>query len=306
MCICQNMDKAYIEATKKALEKLLPDENMEVLNQTDMGCLVKSRPQQAHKGDFGHALLYAGSHGMAGASILSARACLRSGVGLLTVCTPSCNNDILQISVPEAMTIPADDLYANTDLSRYNAIGAGPGLGKADSQTAVLDKLLKTATCPMVLDADALNIISVNSHMLEYVPAGSVMTPHPGELARLTGICKDWDDMIAKALDLAENTGITVIVKGAPSVTVTPQRKAFINTTGNNGMATAGSGDVLTGIVLALLAQGYCALHAAVVGAFIHGLAGDKAAQELSVTAMTSADIISHLPHAWLEMTENK
>ena len=243
---------------------------------------------------------------MAGAAILSARACMRSGTGLLTVCTPSCNNDILQISVPEAMTIPADDLYANTDLSRYNAIGAGPGLGKADSQTAILDKLLKTATCPMVLDADALNIISLNSHMLEYVPAGSVMTPHPGELARLTGMSKDWDEMVTKALDLAESTRITVIVKGAPSVTVTPQRKAYINTTGNDGMATAGSGDVLTGIVLALLAQGYCAPNAAVVATFIHGLAGDKAVQELSATAMTSADIITHLPHAWLEMTENK
>lgn len=300
------MDKVYIEATKKTLEKLLPTGSIEVICTAYIRSLIKSRPQQAHKGDLGHALLYAGSHGMAGAAILSARACLRSGVGLLTVCTPSCNNDILQISVPEAMTIPADDLYANPDISRYNAIGAGPGLGKSRSQTAVLDKLLKTADCPMVLDADALNILSQNSHLLEYVPTGSVMTPHPGELARLTGSCKDLEEIIAKALNLAEITGITVIVKGAPSVTVTPQRNAFINTTGNNGMATAGSGDVLTGIVLALLAQGYCAGHAAVVATFIHGLAGDKAAQELSATAMTSADIISHLPHAWLEMNENK
>ena len=300
------MDRAYIAETKKALENLLPTDSIGILQKADIRCLLKSRPQQAHKGNFGHALLYAGSRGMAGAAILSARACMRSGTGLLTVCTPSCNNDILQISVPEAMTIPADDLYANTDLSRYNAIGAGPGLGKADSQTAILDKLLKTATCPMVLDADALNIISLNSHMLEYVPAGSVMTPHPGELARLTGMSKDWDEMVTKALDLAESTRITVIVKGAPSVTVTPQRKAYINTTGNDGMATAGSGDVLTGIVLALLAQGYCAPNAAVVATFIHGLAGDKAVQELSATAMTSADIITHLPHAWLEMTENK
>lgn len=297
-------DISYIEETAKTLGNLLPAGNIETLRKTDIKRLLKSRPPQAHKGTFGHALLYAGSHGMAGAAILSARACMRSGVGLLTVCTPSCNNDILQISVPEAMTIPTDDLYANADLNRYNAVGAGPGIGKGDSQTAILNKLLKTAGCPMVLDADALNIISQNGYLLEYVPTGSVITPHPGELARLTGNSKNLEDMMAKALDMAQQTGITVIVKGAPSVTVTPQRKAYINTTGNNGMATGGSGDVLTGIVLALLAQGYSALHAAVTATFIHGMAGDKAAQELSTTAMTSADIITHLPKAWLEITE--
>ena len=241
---------------------------------------------------------------MAGAAVLSARACLRSGVGLLTVCSPSCNNDILQISVPEAMTIASDDLYANTDLSRYNAVGAGPGLGQGDSQTAILEKLLKSSSYPMVLDADALNIIARSKYLLEYVPAGSVLTPHPGELQRLVGQATDYDDMIQKAKALATENGITVVVKGAPTVTIAPDGTMYVNTTGNPGMATGGSGDVLTGMVLALLAQGYKSEQAALIAVYIHGLAGDMAARELSMTAMTSADIAGHLPQAWLQMTE--
>ena len=266
--------------------------------------LLKPRDPKAYKGTFGHALLYAGSHGMAGAAILSARACLRSGVGLLTVCSPSCNNDILQISVPEAMTIPADDLYANTDLSRYNAVGAGPGLGKGESQTVILEKLLKSASYPMVLDADALNIISQSRYLMEYIPAGSILTPHPGELRRLTGDFRDPEDMIDKAIGLATENNITVVVKGAPTVTVSPAGTLYVNTTGNPGMATGGSGDVLTGMVLALLAQGYNHDEAAFIAVYIHGLAGDIAARRLSMTAMTSADIADSLPAAWLQMTE--
>lgn len=266
--------------------------------------LIKPRNPKAHKGDFGHALLYAGSMGMAGAAVLSARACLRSGVGLLTVCTPSCNNDILQISVPEAMTIPSDDLYANTDLSRYNAVGAGPGLGKGESQTAILEKLLKSASFPMVLDADALNIISMSRYLLEYIPAGSILTPHPGELRRLTGDFHNPEDMINKSVKLADDNNVTVVVKGAPTVTVSPTGTLFVNTTGNPGMATGGSGDVLTGMILAFLAQGYNPDEAAVISVYMHGLAGDIAARRLSMTAMTSADIADSLPAAWLQMTE--
>ncbi len=266
--------------------------------------LLKPRDPKAYKNTFGHALLYAGSQGMAGAAVLSARACLRSGVGLLTVCSPSCNNDILQISVPEAMTIASDDLYANTDLSRYNAVGAGPGLGQGDSQTAILEKLLKSSSYPMVLDADALNIIARSRYLLEYVPAGSVLPPHPGELQRLVGQATDYDDMILKAKALATENGITVVVKGAPTVTIAPDGTMYVNTTGNPGMATGGSGDVLTGMVLALLAQGYKSEQAALIAVYIHGLAGDIAARKLSMTAMTSADIADNLPQAWLQMTE--
>lgn len=293
-------DQSTIEHTAQMLENLLKADSIMTVNKDYVISRLKSRDPKAHKGCFGHALLYAGSHGMAGAAVLSAKGCMRSGVGLLTVCTPQVNNNILQISVPEAMVTWTDDLYASLDLSRYTAIGAGPGLGKGDSQTVLLDKLLKNASCPTVLDADALNIISQNSYLLDYIPAGSVMTPHPGELARLTGKAEDWTQMAQKALELARKTGITVVIKGAPTVTVSPNGKAFINTTGNVGMATGGSGDVLTGIVLSLLAQGYNAIDAATIAVYIHGLAGDIAAAEFSATAMTSADLITCLPKAWL------
>ena len=295
------MDKYLIEGCINELSAAYGSGNVSTVTSDTVRPMLKSRSPEAHKGDFGHALLYAGSLGMAGAAVLSARACLRSGVGLLTVCTPSCNNDILQISVPEAMTIPSDDLYANTDLSRYNAVGAGPGLGKGESQTAILEKLLKSASYPMVLDADALNIISLSRYLLEYVPAGSVFTPHPGELRRLTGDFTSWSDMIANAAILAKENNITIVVKGAPTVTVSPTGELYVNTTGNPGMATGGSGDVLTGIVLALLAQGYTPDDAAIIAVYIHGLAGDIAAHDFSMTAMTSADIANSLPKAWLQ-----
>lgn len=295
-------EKVHIDQTRQMLGKLLPAQSIITVDRDYIKSLIKSRDPKAHKGCFGHALLYAGSYGMAGAAVLSARACLRSGIGLLTVCTPPANNDILQISVPEAMVAHTDDMYAASDLSRYTAIGAGPGLGQGESQTALLDKLLKSAACPAVLDADALNIISRNSYLLDYIPKGSVITPHPGELTRLTGKSDNWTEMTEKAIELARRTAITVVVKGAPTVTVSADGTAFINTTGNAGMATGGSGDVLTGIVLALLAQGYSAINAAVTAVFIHGLAGDLAASTLSQTAMTSSDIISNLPKAWLNM----
>lgn len=299
------MDKNLIE---KCISELRPAgicKSIVTVGPDTVRSVLLSRPAQAHKGDLGHALLYAGSPGMAGAAVLSARACMRSGVGLLTVCTPAFNNDILQISVPEAMVIHSDDLYADTDLSRYNAVGAGPGLGKGESQTAILEKLLKRASYPMVLDADALNIISTSRYLLEYVPVGSVITPHPGELKRLIGECSGYPDMVRKAAQLASECGINVVVKGAPTVTVTPDGTIYVNSTGNPGMATAGSGDVLTGIVLAMLAQGYRHDQAAYIAVFMHGLAGDIAAQKYSMTAMTSADIALSLTDAWLQMEKS-
>lgn len=299
------MDKNLIEKCISELRSAGICKSIVTVGPDTVRNVLRSRPAQAHKGDLGHALLYAGSPGMAGAAVLSARACMRSGVGLLTVCTPSLNNDILQISVPEAMVIHSDDLYADTDLSRYNAVGAGPGLCKGESQTAILEKLLKRASYPMVLDADALNIISTSRYLLEYVPVGSVITPHPGELKRLIGECSGYPDMVSKAAQLASECGITVVVKGAPTVTVTPEGTLYVNSTGNPGMATAGSGDVLTGIVLAMLAQGYRHDQAAYIAVFMHGLAGDIAAQKYSMTAMTSADIALSLPDAWLQMEKS-
>lgn len=300
------MDKNLIEESVQGLRSTVGITSVITVTDSVVEQFIMPRNPISHKGDYGHALLYAGSLGMAGAAVLSARACLRSGVGLLTVCTPSCNNDILQISVPEAMTISDDDMYANPVIDRYKAIGAGPGLGQGAAQAAMLGRLMRAASCPMVLDADALNLISQDSSLLEAIPAGSIITPHPGELKRLVGNTIDRNDMIAKAANLSGKYGITVVVKGSPTITVCPDGTAYVNTTGNPGMATGGSGDVLTGIVLALLAQGYNQNQAAFMAVFIHGLAGDIAASLLSMPSMTSADIAENLPQVWLQLTKNK
>lgn len=296
------MDKSAIDKCIQELHSTTGINSSDTVSASTVQQLLRPRDPISHKGDYGHALLYAGSLGMAGAAVLASRACLRSGVGLLTVCTPSCNNDILQISVSEAMTLSDDDMYANPLLDRYNAIGAGPGLGQGAAQAALLGRLMRSATCPMVLDADALNIISQDSSLLEAIPAGSVITPHPGELRRLVGNTSSYKKLVERAALLASKYGITVVVKGAPTVTITPDGTAYVNTTGNPGMATGGSGDVLTGIVLALLAQGFDQNQAAFMAVYIHGLAGDTAATRLGMTAMTSADIASSLPQVWLQL----
>ncbi|MBO4268396.1 MAG: NAD(P)H-hydrate dehydratase [Bacteroidaceae bacterium] len=297
------MDRKLVENRRESLLRKVSRERVFTDETASVEALIRPRDPQAHKNTFGHALLYAGSTGMAGAAVLSARACLRSGAGLLTVCTPACNNMILQISVPEAMTVTPDRILPPEGcMERFSAIGAGPGLGTAAETAITLRDMLKSVNRPMVLDADALNIIASDGSLTELVPKGSVMTPHPGELSRLTGSSDDMTGYLMKASELASRHGITVVVKGAPTVTAAPDGTFYINTTGNSGMATAGSGDVLTGIVLALLAQGYNGTEAARIAVYIHGLAGDMAARELSRTAMTSADIASHLAGAWLIM----
>lgn len=256
---------------------------------------LKTRPVDAHKNTFGHALLIAGSYGMGGAAVLAAKSCMKSGVGLLTVHTPECNRVILQVSVPEAMVLSDENsrhFATAVSTSKYSAVGIGPGLGTAPESVSALESQLKMVSCPLVLDADALNIISANRHMLELVPRGTVITPHPGELKRLLG-----SDFTPASL--ASDLGIFVICKGAPSVLITPDGRSIKNTTGNSGMATAGSGDVLTGIVLSLLAQGYDSESAAVLASHVAGAAGDLAAMELGKISMTAMDTVNHLPQAW-------
>lgn len=297
------MDRTLVENRRKSLLKEVGGERVFTDETASVESLIRPRDPEAYKNTFGHALLYAGSPGMAGAAVLSARACMRSGVGLLTLCSPACNNVILQTSVPEAMTITPERLMSMEEyFKRFSAAGAGPGLG-TDRETALtLRDILERTDRPMVLDADALNMIAHDASLMAIVPKGSVMTPHPGELSRLTGCSGDMTGYMIKASELASAHGMTVVVKGAPTVTAAPDGTLYINTTGNAGMATAGSGDVLTGIVLALLAQGYDGTAAARIAVYIHGLAGDMAARELSLTAMTSADIVSHLAAAWLSM----
>lgn len=278
-----------------------------LLEGEDMQYLLKTRNKFAHKGDFGRALLIAGSQGMAGASILAARACLRSGVGLLTVHVPYCNNMIVQTSVPEAMTEmdPSDTCFAcPTDTDDYQAVGIGPGLGKSEETEAAVLEQIDACQTPMVVDADALNVLAGHRNYIGRLPKGSILTPHPKELERLVGKCQDSYERLTKARELARTAGVYIVLKGAYSAIITPQGKCYFNTTGNPGMATGGSGDVLTGVVLALLAQGYAPQDAACLATYVHGLAGDIACKKQGMMGMTAGDIVNYLPLAWRMMEE--
>ena len=296
-------DPRKVRNTRK-LDEITFDEMLEL---EDIRSLIKPRQQFAHKGNFGHALLIAGSKGMAGASVLAARACLRSGVGLLTVHAPICNNDILQTSVPEAMveTDANETCFAiPTDTDDYQAVGIGPGLGRSEETEAALLEQLEHCQTPVVVDADALNILANHRHTLTHLPKGSILTPHPKELERLTGKCQDSYERLTKACELAHAANVHIILKGAYSAIITPAGKCYFNPTGNPGMATGGSGDVLTGVILALLAQGYPAEDAAKIGTYIHGLAGDFAQKKQGMIGLIASDIITCLPTAWRLVSE--
>lgn len=298
-------DLLDIELSEQGIEET--ETNYEMLEIEDIRELMKPRSQFAHKGNFGHALLIAGSKGMAGASILAARACLRSGAGLLTVHAPLCNNDILQTAVPEAMVeTDANEMYfaVPTDTDDYQAVGIGPGLGKNEETEAALLEQLEHCQTPVVLDADALNMLANHRHALTHLPKGSILTPHPKELERLTGKCQDSYERLTKACELARTAKVHIILKGAYSTIITPEGKCYFNPTGNPGMATGGSGDVLTGVVLALLAQGYSAEDAAKIGTYVHGLAGDFAQKKRGMISLIASDIITCLPIAWRTVSE--
>lgn len=295
-----------IGLSEEAIEETETDYYL--LENEDMPYLVKSRTRFVHKGNFGHALLIAGSQGMAGASVLAARACLHSGVGLLTVHVPFCNNFIVQSSVPEAMTeldLSEVCFTSPSYTDDYQAVAIGPGLGKSsDTRSAFLEQI-ETCQTPMVIDADGLNILGENRNYIGRLPKGSILTPHPKELERLVGKCQNSYERLMKACELARTASVHIILKGAWSAVITPLGKCYFNITGNPGMAKGGSGDVLTGILLALLAQGYEVEKAARLGTYVHGLAGDIAAKKQGTIGMTAGDIVTYLPLAW-RMLEGK
>ncbi len=268
--------------------------------------IFKKRRKFDHKGNFGHALLVAGSKGHMGAAVLSARACLRSGVGLLTVHVPKSGLEIIQTAVPEAMAVvdSASDFFSEyRSNEKINAIGVGPGLG-TDSQTAEALKILIQETAyPFVLDADALNILSENKTWFSFLPASCILTPHLKEFERMAGKASDDFDRNKKLREFALRYKAFVILKGAHTCVAYPDGTCHFNSSGNPGMATGGSGDVLTGILTALLAQGYSAHESAIMGVYIHGLAGDLAAKQFSMEAMTASDLVENLGQAFQAMT---
>ena len=289
------------EYSKQAVTKYFLTE------ESDIHGLFKPRKKFAHKGNFGHALLIAGSYGMGGASVLAAKSCLRTGVGLLSIHAPICNHMLLQMSVPEAMVL--DDVHElffaeAEDLDNFQAVGIGPGLGQdAATARAVIDQV-SNCYLPMVLDADALNIFSTLRNHLTRIPRGSILTPHIKEFERLVGRCSNSFERLTKAKELAAYLQCYIVLKGAWTTIITPEGDFHFNTTGNPGMATAGSGDVLTGILTSLLAQGFAAEEACKLGVFLHGKAGDMAAQKYGEISMTSSDIIEALPAALRLLTE--
>ena len=277
-----------------------------ILEESEVRSLIKPRKRFAHKGTFGHGLLIAGSYGMAGASILSAKACLKSGIGLLTVHVPIHNHDLLQVTVPEAIvhTDIQERYFAQpTHLNKYSALAIGPGLGREEDTALAMMEQIQGSNLPIVLDADAINILSTHRNWLSRLPKRCILTPHLGELERLIGKCLDTYERLIKVKELASYLQSYIIVKGAWTCIVTPEGNFHFNPTGNPGMATGGSGDVLTGILLGLLAQGYSREEACKLGVYIHGMAGDIAAEEKTEISMTANDIVEALPIAWKKIT---
>jgi NAD(P)H-hydrate epimerase len=270
--------------------------------------IILPRSKFSHKGTYGHALLIAGSYGKMGAAVLASRGCLRAGAGLLTTHVPHLGYPVLQTAVPEAMaSVDQHDSFFTEfpDLSQFSAIGAGPGIDKkADTQRA-LAALIEQAKVPLVFDADALNILAESTELIEKLPENTILTPHPGEFKRLAGKSGNSWERLQNQIAFSKKYKVVVVLKGAFTSVSMPDGRVFFNSTGNPGMATAGSGDVLTGIILGLLAQGLPPENTAIAGTYLHGLAGDIAALEKSENALVAGDITETLGKAFLHLNQS-
>lgn len=271
----------------------------------DVRRIMRVRKKHDHKGTFGHALLIAGSYGKMGAAVLASRAALRVGLGLLTTHIPKCGYTIIQGAVPEAMALVDDNAEIFTgarEPGSYAAVGVGPGLGQDARTVKALTGVLEQCDKPVVLDADALNILAANRHLLPLIPAGSILTPHPKEFERLAGEWKNDFEKLALQQQMASDFRVIVVLKGAHTSVATPTGDVHFNSTGNPGMGTGGSGDVLTGVLTGLLAQNYSPVEAAVAGVFLHGFSGDLAVAGCGMDALIASDLITHLPEAFLKV----
>ena len=266
--------------------------------------IYRSRDQFSNKGNYGYACMLAGSYGMMGAAILSAHGCLRSGVGKMTCYVCETGYEILQIGAPEALckVFGKKNLENISGLEPFDALGIGPGIGQFESHVEMLNYIFGNFKKPVVIDADALNVMSEHQELYKNIPENSIITPHPKEFERLFG--KTENDFAQRdlAVQKAAELKVFIILKGRYTFIATSEGKGFFNSTGNPGMATAGSGDVLTGILTGLLAQHYSPFDTCILGVYLHGLAGDFAAQEHSQEALISEDIYRYLGKAFLKI----
>ncbi|MCB0806182.1 MAG: NAD(P)H-hydrate dehydratase [Bacteroidales bacterium] len=264
--------------------------------------VLKNRTKYSHKGTYGHGLLIAGGYGKMGAAVLAARAGLRSGAGLITAHIPTTGNRVMQTANPEVMVSHDEDDYKFThhpDLSKFNAIAIGPGLG-TDEQTANgIKVLIQDTGLPIIFDADAINILGENKTWISFIPKESIFTPHPKEFERLVGKSSNNFDRFEMQREFSIKHQVYVILKGAHTAISCPDGKVYFNSTGNPGMATGGSGDVLTGILLGLKAGGYTSKETCLLGVYLHGLAGDFAAQKKGFESLIAGDITSNLNKAF-------
>jgi NAD(P)H-hydrate epimerase len=274
-----------------------------VIDRKSVADMLPERNKFDHKGNYGHALAIAGSYGMMGAALLTGEAALRSGAGLVTLHVPGCGNSIVQTAFPEA--IVSTDIHDRCFsvppvMEQYSAIAAGPGLGKSEESHLGLKALLERSSQPLLLDADALNIIGSDPSLLSMVPENTILTPHPREFDRIAGTSDDAWSRHHKQISFSKKYKLIIVLKGAFTGISFPDGSYWFNMTGNPGMATGGSGDVLTGIILSLLAQGVAPGNAAIAGVYVHGLAGDLAAAALGQEAMIAGDIIKQLGKAFM------
>jgi hydroxyethylthiazole kinase-like uncharacterized protein yjeF len=266
--------------------------------------VYQPREKFSHKGTFGHSLIIGGSYGKIGSVVLSSKAALSSGAGLVTAYLPKCGYQIMQTAFPEAMVITDEDEETIKNIQfdlEPTSIGIGMGMGTSDETISAFKSFLKMNKLPLVIDADGINTLSKQNVLLKLVHKETILTPHPKELERLIGKWKDDFDKLRKVKEFSKTHSLIVVIKGSNTITV-QNDKLYINSTGNPGLATAGTGDVLTGIITSLLSQGYESLSSAVFGVYLHGKAADLAVEDVGYQGLTASHVIEYLGKAFMDL----
>lgn len=287
------------------LLRTAPD--FELIGKLEARTYYRPRAKYSHKGTFGHALIIGGSYGKIGAVVLAAKGCLFSGSGLVTALVPKCGYIPLQSTFPELMVLTGDNEKEITEIDfdlSPTVIGIGVGMGTGKATVKAFSQFLKKNRVPLVIDADGLNILSRNPGLFSSLPPRSVLTPHPKELERMLGKWENDFDKLEKTMEFSQKYDCIVVIKGAHTITMY-RGKGYVNATGNPGMATGGSGDVLTGVITGLIAQGYPTLEAVIFGVYLHGRSADIAVRECGEEALVATDIVVHLGKAYLDLFVN-